>query len=115
MKSGCIFCGISNKEIKADILYEDDDILVFKDINPRAPVHLLFIPREHIETLNDLKHRQDDLMAKIFRKIPELAMKEGVSESGYRVVVNCNRNAGQDVFHIHFHLLGGRIFSWPPG
>ncbi|NQT32942.1 MAG: histidine triad nucleotide-binding protein [Candidatus Omnitrophica bacterium] len=115
MADDCIFCKIIRKEIPSEIVFEDDEILVFKDINPQAPVHLLLIPTRHIETLNDVDQSDQALIGKLLSVAKHLAGEMGVSEGGYRVVVNCNKDAGQDVFHLHAHLLGGRKFSWPPG
>lgn len=110
-----IFSKIIKREIPAEIVYEDDEIIAINDINPQAPVHILIIPKKEIPTLNDLEENDSRLIGKIFLTAKELAKKNGISEDGYRLVVNCNKNAGQTVLHIHFHLLGGRIFSWPPG
>ncbi len=109
----CLFCKIAAKEIPSDIVYEDDEVVAFKDVNPQAPVHILVIPKKHISTLNDI----DDFMVtgKIMEVVVKLAKEFNIDEKGYRVVANCNRGAGQSVFHIHFHLLGGRLFQWPPG
>ncbi|MEA3489080.1 MAG: histidine triad nucleotide-binding protein [Candidatus Omnitrophota bacterium] len=115
MNTDCIFCKIAKKKIDAQVVYEDEDILAFKDIKPQAPVHYLFIPKKHIETLNDIRREDADMLAKILLAVREVADKEGVAQGGYRVVINCNRDAGQEVFHVHVHLLGGRGFSWPPG
>ncbi len=109
----CIFCKIVSKEIKSDIVYEDDSIVAFKDINPKAPVHILVIPKQHIPTLNDIK--DFSIISKIMEIIVKLAKENHIEKDGYRVVANCNAAAGQAVFHIHFHLLGGRIMQWPPG
>lgn len=111
----CIFCKIANHEIPSDIVYEDDKFVAFRDINPQAPVHILIIPRKHIPTVNDLKPEDADLIGKMVLLAKELAAKEGISERGYRLVLNCNREGGQMVFHIHLHLLGGRAMGWPPG
>jgi len=110
-----LFLKIINREIPADIVYETDEILAFRDINPQAPVHLLIIPKEHIPTMNDLGPRHADLVGRLFLAAKELAEKEGVADEGYRVVMNCNRAGGQAVYHIHLHLLGGRQMQWPPG
>ena len=115
MKDDCVFCKIANKELKADIIYEDEDIIGFKDINPQAPVHLVFIPRKHVGTLNDISPEDARLLGKILIKIKDVAGENKIAEDGYRVVINCNKGAGQEVFHLHVHLLGGRSFSWPPG
>ena len=111
----CIFCKIVNKEIPADFVYENDQVVAFNDLNPQAPVHVLIIPKEHIEKVSDfdLKHR--DLITEMVLVANELAKKKNISDSGYRIVVNCNKDAGQAVFHVHLHLLGGRPMSWPPG
>ena len=105
--SDCLFCKIAAGEIPADIIYEDEQVLVFKDINPKAKVHLLIIPREHIAGLNALESRHDTLIAHIMRLIQPLALKQGL-ESGYRTIINTGRDGGQEVFHLHIHLLGGR-------
>ena len=111
----CIFCRMARKEIKTDIVYEDDEILAFRDINPQAPTHILIIPREHIPTVLDIKEKEAALMGRLYMVAAELARKEKIDENGFRLVVNCNRDAGQAVFHLHLHLLGGRRFNWPPG
>lgn len=115
MGSGCLFCGIINREIDSQIIYEDKEVVGFKDINPQAPIHYLFVPRKHIETLNDISEKDAEVFGKIFVRIKEVAAKENVEKEGYRIVVNCNKGAGQAVFHVHVHLLGGRRFTWPPG
>jgi len=111
----CIFCKIAKKEIETDVIFEDEDILAFKDLNPKAPVHLLFIPKKHIPSMNDLAEEDASILGRMLLKAKETAKKHGISEDGYRIVINCNKNAGQEVFHLHAHLLGGRKFSWPPG
>ena len=111
----CLFCRIASKQIETDIVYESEDIVAFRDINPQAPTHILIIPREHIPTTNDLNEEHKALIGKMVLVAQSLAGKEGISDDGYRLVFNCNRNAGQAVFHIHLHLLGGRAFTWPPG
>ncbi|MGJ8664186.1 MAG: histidine triad nucleotide-binding protein [Marinicella sp.] len=110
-----IFDLILSKEIPADIVYEDDDVLGFKDVNPQAPIHVLFIPKIRIATHNDLDANNIDYMAKIHLAINEYAKEVGVEDEGYRIVMNCNENAGQTVFHIHMHFMAGRQMSWPPG
>ena len=110
-----LFLKIIEREIPADIVYETEDVLAFRDINPQAPVHVLIIPKIHIRTVNDLMADQAELIGKLYLAAKEIARKEGLSEDGYRLVMNCNKAAGQMVFHIHLHLLGGRMFSWPPG
>ncbi len=114
MESDCIFCKIVAGEIPAEKVFEDDEIVGFKDINPAAPFHALLIPKTHIETLNDLGPEHVDLMGRIVLAAQKVAAEEGL-ETGYRLVANCLRDAGQEVFHIHVHLLGGRRLTWPPG
>jgi histidine triad (HIT) family protein len=109
----CLFCKMVAGDIKPDVVYENDQILAFRDINPQAPVHILIIPKHHIATLNDLDDGQ--LGSQILKVAIELAKKEGLSEAGYRTVFNCNNNGGQAVYHLHLHLLGGRQMGWPPG
>ncbi len=111
----CLFCKISRKEIPAKIIYEDEEVVVFDDIAPRAPTHKLIIPRRHIATLNDLNKADAQLAGKLLLTAQKIAKSCGHAEEGYRVVMNCNQGAGQTVFHIHLHLLGGRLFQWPPG
>ena len=115
MNEDCLFCGISKKEIDADILYEDDALLAFRDINPQAPVHILIVPRVHISTLNDLRPEHGELLGQLMLAAPKIARDQGVDDDGYRLVLNCQEGAGQSVFHLHMHLLGGRGMSWPPG
>ena len=111
----CLFCKIAAKEIDAKIIHEDEDLLAFRDLNPQAPTHVLIIPRKHIATVNDLESGDAELMGKLTLAAKKIAADEGLSESGYRLVVNCQRDAGQSVFHIHLHVLGGRAMNWPPG
>ena len=110
-----LFLKIINREIPADIVFETEDVLAFRDIIPQAPVHILIIPKVHIRTVNDIQEDQAGLVGSLYLAAKEIAGDEGLSEDGYRLVMNCNRAAGQVVFHIHLHLLGGREFSWPPG
>ncbi len=112
---GCLFCKIARGEIKADVVHQDDQVVAFRDINPQAPVHVLIVPREHIPTISDLQEKQQGLVGRIFLTAGKLAEQFGIEQEGYRVVANCREAAGQTVFHIHFHLLGGRRFGWPPG
>jgi len=114
MSEKCIFCKIADKEISSSIVYEDPEIVAFNDINPQAPVHIIIIPRKHIPTVIDLEENDAALIGKLFIVAKKLA-KEKEIEDGYRLVINCNPGAGQSVFHIHLHLLGGRKFTWPPG
>ena len=111
----CIFCEIVQGKLSATVVHETDKVMAFKDIRPQAPVHILIIPKEHIPTLNDINQNHKDLMGEIFLIAKHLAKELGMAEKGYRTVFNCNRDAGQDVFHIHLHLLGGRQLYWPPG
>jgi len=113
--SDCIFCKIVNGDIKADVLFEDDEVLAFRDINPVMPQHLLVIPKRHIATLNDLTEEDAVVMGKLHLTAAKLAAQLGFADAGYRTVVNCNQDGGQLVFHIHLHLLGGRAMGWPPG
>ena len=110
-----LFLKIINREIPADIIYETDDVLAFRDINPQAPLHALIIPKQHIATINDLESEHSELIGKLFLAAKEIAESEGVAENGYRVVMNCNQDGGQAVYHIHLHILGGRQMGWPPG
>jgi len=110
-----LFLKIIKREIPADIIYETDEILAFRDINPQAPVHVLLIPKEHIATMNELQEQHEALIGKLFLAAAEIAREEGLADDGYRVVMNCNQAGGQAVYHIHLHLLGGRQMSWPPG
>ena len=110
----CLFCRIIKKELPSDIVYEDDDVLAFRDVKPQAPVHVLIIPKRHIASLADLTEQDKDAMGHAMFCAARLARDLGISE-GYRVVVNCGKDAGQSVFHIHMHLLGGRSLGWPPG
>ena len=111
----CLFCKIIAREIPGSIVYEDDRVLAFNDINPQAPTHVLVVPKQHIESLNDLKDRDDQLVGELVRRATAIAKERGISAAGYRTVFNTNRGAGQTVFHIHLHLLGGRPMTWPPG
>ena len=113
--SDCLFCKIISGEIPTDLVYEDKNMVAFRDINPQAPTHILIIPREHIETLNDINQSHGELLGAMQLTASYLAKEEGIYEEGYRTVFNCNRAAGQTVFHIHLHLLGGRSLVWPPG
>lgn len=113
--SDCLFCKFVNGEIQPDKVYEDDEVLAFRDISPQAPTHILVIPKRHIATLNDLEASDAALIGKLYLAAREIAVKEGIAEAGYRTLINCNEQAGQSVFHIHLHLLGGRDMGWPPG
>lgn len=111
----CLFCKMIKGDIKADVVYENDHVLAFKDINPQAPVHVLVIPKRHIGTLNDLAESDAEMAGQLFLAAQQVATQLGVAEEGYRTVVNCNALAGQTVYHIHLHVLAGRAMSWPPG
>lgn len=110
----CLFCKIANKELDADIVHESDDVVAFRDIRPAAPTHLLVIPRNHVESARDLARSDDKLLGELFEVITTLADAENL-DSGYRVVTNVGPDAGQSVPHLHWHLIGGRRMSWPPG
>lgn len=111
----CLFCKIAAGEISSDIVDQDEEIVAFRDINPKAPTHILIIPRQHIESIAHVSDEQAALIGKLFCKARDLARREGIEDSGYRLVFNVGRGAGQEVFHVHLHLLGGRSFTWPPG
>ena len=111
----CLFCKMVNGEIHIDSVYEDDDVLAFRDINPQAPTHVLIIPKQHISTLNDLDSSHAGVVGKMYLVAKQVAAQAGFAESGFRTVMNCNGDGGQTVFHIHLHLLGGRVMQWPPG
>ena len=113
--SDTIFAKIIRREIPADIVYEDDEVLGFRDVNPQAPVHVLFIPKQPIATLNELDQATAPLAGRLLLAAAEYAKREGFAEHGYRTVINCNRDGGQTVFHLHVHLLAGRALRWPPG
>lgn len=113
--SDCIFCKIIDGKIPCDKVYESDTVLAFRDINPQAPVHVLLVPKPHVATLNDLTSSDQGVMDGLYRAAVQVARELEVAESGYRTLVNCNDEGGQDVFHLHMHLLGGRRMGWPPG
>ena len=113
--SDCIFCKIVSGEIKTEFIHQDDQIVAFKDINPQAPTHIQIIPRRHIETILDLTEDDAGLVGHMLLTANKLAKDSGISQSGYRLVFNCKRDGGQEVYHIHLHLLGGRRMKWPPG
>jgi histidine triad (HIT) family protein len=110
----CLFCKIAAKELDSEIVFESDHIVAFKDINPAAPVHVLVIPKEHIASVQDLSSQHASLLGEVFEAIGKIATEQGV-DTGYRIVSNVGRAAGQSVFHVHFHLIGGREMAWPPG
>jgi histidine triad (HIT) family protein len=111
----CLFCRIVAGEVPAAKIFEDERLVVFADINPQAPLHLLIVPREHVPSLNDLAPIHDALVGEMVRRASALAEAKGYGDRGYRAVFNCNKDAGQTVFHLHLHLLAGRSFGWPPG
>jgi len=111
----CLFCRIVTGEIPGDIVYQDDHVMAFRDLNPQAPTHILIIPKQHIATTNDIQPEQAELAGQLLLAAQKIAHDEGIAESGYRTVLNCNAGAGQSVYHIHLHLLGGRPMGWPPG
>ena len=115
MSDDCLFCKIVAGEIPATIVHESDDVLAFEDINPQAPTHVVIVPREHIPTVNDLRTADEALFGKLATAAKQIAADRGFADDGYRLVMNCNLAAGQTVFHIHMHLLGGRHLGWPPG
>ncbi|RQD69779.1 MAG: histidine triad nucleotide-binding protein [Tindallia sp. MSAO_Bac2] len=112
----CIFCKIARKELSSEIVFENEKIIAFRDVAPVAPTHILVIPKEHVESLNELEEKDyESMIPEIFLCIQELVTQQGLKEEGYRVVSNCGQNGGQTVGHLHFHLLGGRSMQWPPG
>lgn len=111
----CIFCRIAAGEIPAELVYQDDTVVAFRDLNPQAPTHVLIIPRKHISTLNDLQAADEPTVGRMYGAARQIAADEGFADAGYRTVMNCNEAGGQSVFHIHLHLLGGRMMHWPPG
>lgn len=111
----CLFCKIIAGEIPADRVFEDDRLLAFRDINPHAPMHVLVVPKTHIATLNDLEAHHDGLVGEMVRRGAAIAAEHGHAPGGFRTVFNCNADAGQTVFHIHLHVMGGRRLAWPPG
>lgn len=113
--SDCLFCKMVSGGIEPDKVFEDDMVIAIRDINPQAPTHVLVIPREHIGTLNELTDAHAALLGRMFGVARKVAADEGIAEAGYRTVFNCNAGAGQTVFHLHLHVLGGRAMEWPPG
>ena len=113
--STCLFCRIVAGEIPSKKVFEDEELVAFHDVNPQAPVHVLIVPRKHIATLNDLAPADDAIVGTMVRRAAAIAETLGIAERGYRAVFNCNAEAGQTVFHIHLHVLGGRSMHWPPG
>ena len=115
MPDDCLFCKIAAKQIPSKLIHEDADVVAFDDIAPKAPMHVLVVPRKHVATMNELAPQDEALVGKLFRVGAEVAKARGHAGPGWRAVMNCNRDAGQTVFHIHLHVLGGRRFEWPPG
>ena len=115
MSNDCLFCRIAGGEVPAHIVYQDDRLVAFNDINPQAPTHILVIPRTHIATLNDVTEADDGVVGEMVRRAALIAQDLGHAKNGYRTLLNCNADAGQTVFHIHLHLLAGRQMQWPPG
>jgi len=113
--ANCLFCSIIAGEIPASKVYEDDQLIAFNDINPQAPMHVLVVPKRHVATLNDLTAADDELVGTMMRTAASIAKERGFDGPGYRTVFNCNAQAGQTASHIHLHLLGGRVMTWPPG
>jgi len=113
--SDCLFCKMVAGDIQPDTVYENDDVLAFRDINAQAPTHVLVVPKRHISTINDLNADDAELVGKLYLAAKQVAEQDGIAEDGFRTVMNCNAGAGQTVFHIHLHVLGGRSMQWPPG
>ena len=111
----CLFCKIIEKEIPSDILFQDDRVTIFKDINPAAPIHLLVVPNQHIPSVQEMKDEDEGILGALFSEAKKAAEELGINESGYRLIVNNGPDAHQEIFHLHMHLLGGRYMSWPPG
>ena len=114
-RMSCLFCRIIAGEIPAKTVYEDEDLVAFEDIHPQAPMHVLIVPRAHVATVNDLTPEHDALAGAMIRRAAAIARERGLAERGFRTVFNCNAEAGQTVFHVHLHVLGGRALGWPPG
>jgi len=113
--SDCLFCKFVSGELQADVVFQDEHVLAFRDINPQAPMHVLVVPKRHIATINDLSAADAELVGRMYLAAKSIAAEAGYDESGYRTVMNCNADAGQTVFHIHLHVLAGRELGWPPG
>ena len=111
----CLFCRIIDKKIPSKIVYEDEHVFAFEDINPQAPIHILIIPKKHISTTLDITHEDNELIGHLFQTANKIAKDRGAAERGFRLVINCNPESGQTVYHIHIHLLAGRVMHWPPG
>ena len=111
----CLFCKIASGAIPSKKVYEDSDFFAFEDINPQAPTHILIVPKKHIPTLNDVSEADGPMMGRLMLLAPKIAKERGLDTKGFRLLANCLESAGQSVFHLHFHLMGGRVFHWPPG
>lgn len=111
----CLFCKIIKKEIPSSIVFENENILAFNDINPQAPIHILLIPKEHFASLNEIPEEKKDILSDLLLRARQIAEEKGIAQTGYRLVLNTEKDSGQEVFHVHLHLLGGRRMSWPPG
>jgi histidine triad (HIT) family protein len=114
-KQDCLFCKIAAGDINADVIFDSKSVVAFRDINPQAPTHILIIPKRHISTINDLAESDADIVGQLYLAARDIACREGIADAGFRTVMNCNAGAGQTVFHVHLHLLGGRALTWPPG
>lgn len=115
MKEDCLFCRIISGQMSVPFLYESEDIVAFRDIHPQAPVHILVMPKKHIPKISSVQKKEGLLIGRIINVANSLAAEENIADSGYRLIINCGEDAGQEIFHIHLHLLGGRKMSWPPG
>jgi histidine triad (HIT) family protein len=113
--TSCIFCRIASGEIPANVVHADEHVVAFRDLNPQAPTHVLVVPRRHVSTLNEVGEADAELIGRMYQAAKAVAAGDGIAESGYRTVFNCNADAGQTVFHLHLHVLGGRVMGWPPG
>jgi len=111
----CLFCKISNGQIPAKIVYQDDKTMAFDDIHPEAPVHVIIIPKKHIPSIPDITDEDQDIMGYLYLVVNRIAIDKSLTEDGFRLVINCGKSGGQDIPHIHIHMLGGRLFGWPPG
>jgi len=113
--SDCLFCKIANGQIPAKIVFQNDKAIAFEDLHPEAPTHVIIIPRKHIPTVLDITDEDKDIMGYLYLVVNQIAIDKSLTESGFRLIVNCGKSGGQEVPHIHIHMLGGRLFGWPPG
>lgn len=111
----CVFCNILRGQLPAEFVYENERVVAFRDINPQAPVHVLIVPRKHIASTNEVRPEDQQLLGEMILVAQKVAQAEGIAQSGYRLVINCNEDSGQEIYHLHLHLLGGRRMTWPPG